>query len=273
MEDCVHEALMELLIGTGMTRNEALAYLTLLEDDGGQGLTGYEVAARSKVPRSAVYGVLRKLEEGGAAFSHGADPARYVAIEPSRLVQGLRRGAVARLDALEVELQRLPSRARPEPVWILSSYDEVLGRIEALIRTARESLVLSLWPRELQRLLPALREVSSKVHRVLFSPGPLALDLPGYHVWTGALSGDAVVGWDHKAVVVVDGREALMGGAEVNADNQAVLTTNSSLVGIALDHVVLDITLLAGRLGKDPAVAVGPLLRTRLPGLPERHQG
>lgn len=259
----MNDAVVELLAETGMTRNEALAYLTLLEDDSGEGLTGYEVAARSKVPRSAVYGVLRKLEESGASFSHGADPARYVAIEPARLVHGLRRGALERISQLEEGLSRLPTRNRPEPVWIVSNYREVMSRIETLIRSARESLVISLWPREISPLIPTLLEVPARVHRVLFSPGPLSHSLPGFHVWTGTLgSGET---WDHKAVVIIDGREALIGGAEPEADNQAVLTTNASLVGIALDHVVLDITLLAGRQGKDAAAAVGPLLRTRLP--------
>ena len=61
-------ALVTRLEGLGLSRNEALAYLTLLEADEEDGLTGYEVASRSSIPRSAVYTVLRKLQSSGAAF-------------------------------------------------------------------------------------------------------------------------------------------------------------------------------------------------------------
>ena len=46
----MHETVIAMLTETGMTRNEALAYVTLLEDDSTHGLTGYEVAARSRIP-------------------------------------------------------------------------------------------------------------------------------------------------------------------------------------------------------------------------------
>ncbi len=44
--------LVDRLVETGLTRNQSLAYVTLLADDGGAGLTGYEVGARSGVPRA-----------------------------------------------------------------------------------------------------------------------------------------------------------------------------------------------------------------------------
>jgi sugar-specific transcriptional regulator TrmB len=103
----------------GLTRNQSLAYLTLLEDASGQGLTGYEVGARSGVPRSAVYKVLRQLEDVGAAFSVGNEPQRFIAAGPDRWVDRLRRTTLARLDTVAEALRALPRRSRPEPVWIV----------------------------------------------------------------------------------------------------------------------------------------------------------
>ena len=86
-------ALVTRLEGLGLSRNEALAYLTLLEADEEDGLTGYEVASRSSIPRSAVYTVLRKLQSSGAAFGYGEKPERFVANEPSKWLEQVRRSA------------------------------------------------------------------------------------------------------------------------------------------------------------------------------------
>lgn len=263
----MHETLIAMLTTTGMTRNEALAYVTLLEDDSGEGLTGYEVAARSRVPRSAVYSVLRRIEESGAAFAHGTDPARYVATNPGRLIDEMRRTHRLQLAKLETALDRLPKRARPEPVWILSRYDEVMNRVDGLIRSAEHSIYLSMWPRELDRLRPALDSVADRtIHRVLHCPDHLGFRPPGFICWIDDLiSDEAKASWSHKALVAIDHREALIGGTEPDADNHAVLTSNPSMVDVAINHIILDITLMAQRTGADPTQSVAPMMRPHLP--------
>lgn len=264
-------ALIEALTELGLTRNAALAYLTLLEGNDEQGLTGYEVAARSGIPRSAVYGVLRQLEEAAAAFSVGDNPARFVATQPERLMEQLRRSTQGRLERLDGALRQLPTRSRPEPIWTLSRYDQILHRVEQMIRGAEHSVYLSLWSRELELLLPVLREVEGRnLHRVLHSPDRLTLAPAGFSTWQDALSADeGKAGWSHKALVVVDRREALIGGTEPSADNQAVVTMNPSLVDVATNHIVLDITLLARRQGRDCAADVSPMMRPHLRRLNE----
>lgn len=253
----------------GFTRNEALAWITLVED-GGAGLTGYEVAARSGIPRSAVYAVLRKLEGAGAAFAVSEEPARYVAVDPERLVEQLRRGALTRLDQLAEGLRSLPTRARPEPIFLLTRYEEVMDCVASMVRGAETSVYLSLWPRELDLLRPALAAVAERpLHRVLHSPGEVAEGPPGFSCWSDAAERDpARARWSHKAVVVVDRREALIGGTEPGADNHAVRTSNPSLVDLATNHIILDITLMAGRQGLDPQDVVAPMMRPHLDGRP-----
>ena len=262
----MRETLIPQLVETGMTRNEALAYVTLLEDDGGEGLTGYEVAARSGIPRSAVYQVLRRLEESAAAFNHGTEPARYVATDPDRLIEQMRRATRIRLDRLGESLVHLPKRARPEPVWILSRYDEVMARIDAMIRSAERSIYLSLWPRELDRIRPALAAVEGRdLYRVLHSPAHIGEHPPGFTCWVDDVTGDeAKARWSHKALVVIDRREALIGGTEPAVANHAVVTTNPSLVDVATNHIILDITLMARLEGVDPTGAVAPMMRPHL---------
>ena len=260
------EALVAQLEGLGLSRNEALAYLTLLEDDGDGGITGYEVAARSGIPRSAVYTVLRKLEKLGAAFSTGTDPMGFVANDPETWVGQVRRSTLARLEEVEASLQQLPPRDRPEPIWVLRRYDEVMARIDRMIRGAERSIWLSLWPRELDALLPALAAVADRdLHRVLHSPARLREEPAGFSTFIDDVAGDiAKAGWSHKALVVVDRREALIGGSEPDADNHAVWTTNPSLVDVATNHIILDITLMARARGEDCDTVVSPMMRPHL---------
>jgi HTH-type transcriptional regulator, sugar sensing transcriptional regulator len=259
------DSLVTLLTANGLTRNEALAYLTLLEDESDQGLSGYEVAARSGIPRSAVYAVLRKLENTGAAFCYG-EPARFSPTEPTRWIEQTRRETRSRLDALSVGLDSLPKRSNPEPVWILNRYTEIMDRIDAMIRQAQQSIYLSLWPRELSLLMPAVRAVADRdLHRVLHSPAVVQEQPLGFACWVDDVTGDeGREDWSHKALVVVDREFALIGGTEPDADNHTVWTANPSLVDVATNHIILDITLLAQSRGVDPVEVVSPMMRPHL---------
>lgn len=258
---------LALLQELGLTRSEAQTYVTLLEAEEVEGLTGYELAARSGVPRSAIYTVLGSLEAHGAAFRSGESPVRYVPTAPDRFVAHLRATTEARLARAAESLAQLPKRSRPEPVWIVSTYGEVLRTADRLIRSAQRSVTLSLWGREVAALRPALEAAAGRpgLHRVLHSPDLAGAEVAGFSCWTEDLRGDPTKAtWSHKLIVVVDHREALLGGSEPQADNQAVLTTNRSLVDVAVNHVILDINRLAAATGRPCDAVVSPMMRPHL---------
>ncbi|MEQ1502601.1 MAG: helix-turn-helix domain-containing protein [Myxococcota bacterium] len=259
------ERLVDELQQLGLTRNQGLAYLTLLEDAGGEGLTGYEVGSRSGVPRSAVYKVLRQLEDVGAAFSVGSEPQRFIAAAPDRWVDRVRRTALSRLDAVADALDALPRRSRPEPVWIVRRYDEVMARMVDMVRSAERSVYLSIWRRELDRLRPALAAAEGKpMHRVLHCPEPLPDPPVGFSAWIDAATDPDKAKWAHRVLCVVDRREALIGSSEPAVDNDAVWTTNPSLVDVATNHIILDLTLLSQRTGRSCDGDVAPMMRPHL---------
>lgn len=259
------ERLVSELGSLGLTRNQSLAYLTLLADPGGEGLTGYEVGARSGVPRSAVYNVLRQLEEVGAAFSVGQEPQRFIAASPDQWVDRVRRTTLARLDSVTKALEALPRRTRPEPVWIVRRYDELVARLTEMITHAERSVWLSLWRRELDAVRPALAAVAERdLHAVLHCPEPIGEVPAGFSAWLDERPDPAKAGWAHRVLAVVDRREALIGGSEPDVDNDAVWTTNPSLVDVATNHVILDVTLLSARTGRSCEAVVAPMMRPHL---------
>src|SRR5262245_42955885 len=80
--------LLEALSALGFNLNEARAYTALLRLGSS---TGYEVAQRAGVPRSAVYGALRQLVASGAARAVPGSPERFVATSPEAVLALLRK--------------------------------------------------------------------------------------------------------------------------------------------------------------------------------------
>jgi len=255
------------LVDLGLSRNEAQAYVTLLEHPDAEGATGYEVAARSGVPRSAIYTVLGKLEQSGAVFCVGERPGRYVPTDPTRFVEHLRQVSEGRLARAADALQDVPKRRRPEPIWTVSRYEDVLRRIDEMIRAATTSVYLSVWAREMDQLREAADAVAAgKMHRVLYSPEPFEAP-PGFSCWFDETADEQKARWSHKALVVVDRREALIGGTEPDVDNHGVWTSNPSLIDVATNHIILDITRLSRETGRDCTGDVAPMMRPHLDGV------
>ena len=170
-----------------------------------------------------------------------------------------------RLDAVAEALRALPQRTRPEPVWIVRRYDEVIARAREMIGHARESVYLSIWRREIEALAPALAEIAGRdLHRVLHCPEPLPDKPRGFSAWVDERTDPTKLAWSHKLLVVVDRREALIGGSEPDVDNDAVWTTNPSLVDVATNHIILDLTLMSRATGRDCESDVAPMMRPHL---------
>ena len=68
----------------GFTASEGKIYLSLLQKPGA---TGYEVAATSGVPRSAIYNVLKKLEALGLVNASPGKPTKWMPLPTDRLFQ------------------------------------------------------------------------------------------------------------------------------------------------------------------------------------------
>ena len=245
VDDRTHELLREV----GLTTNEARAYLALLRSNPG---TGYEVAASSDVPRSAIYTVLRSLETRGLVNLLPGQPARYVPLDPRRFVE-LQRGRQARtLDELQVGLAAVASAPADAPTWTLRGYGPVLDQARALVDGALRTVYASLWRREADGLAEPLRRAAARgVRIVLFS----FTGLPdvGTALSYGIDEAELERYWTHGLILVADGARALVGGAERTEANRAVVTEDEALLGVARSNLVLDITLYGQRTGRDVA--------------------
>lgn len=247
-EDLV-AALMEL----GFTSAEAKAYIALLKVSPA---TGYELASRAGVPRSAIYGVLKRLEGQGLVNVAGREPARYVALPPADLEKIIEARFAKRLRGLKSSLESLAQPASAAITWTIQGYASVLEEAERLVAGAEKQLYGSLWGREATRLAGPLREARRNgVEIILFSFNPLESAL-GTVLSYGIDEHELEAYWPHKLILVSDQRRALLGGADEAPSTRAVLTEERALVEMAIANLVLDITLLGQRRGVDTGAVV-----------------
>jgi sugar-specific transcriptional regulator TrmB len=242
------EEAISTLQALGFTAAEAKAYVALLKVSPA---TGYELASRSGVPRSAIYGVIKRLEAQGLVNAVGSDPARYVALPPADLEKTVETRFAKRLRELKQALESLAEPARANTTWTIQGYGSVLEESERLIAGTKKSLYGSLWSREAHRLDAAFRAARRNgVEIILFSFNPLDAAL-GTILSYEIAEHDLEVYWPHKLILVSDQARALLGGAEEQPSTRAVLTEERALVEMAVANLVLDITLLGQRRGVD----------------------
>ena len=256
--------ILDSLTELGFSTNEARAYRGLLVESPA---TGYEIAQRAGIPRSAIYAVLKRLEDDGLVARVEETPARYAPLPPSDLMGVLERRFKGSLRSLDDAIHRLRPPPPPVDLWNVTGYDEVLDRADSMIQGAEKHIFLSVWRREGMRLLPSL-EAAAKRKVKLISFSFYALDeLPGRVYSYGLDEQDLEAFWNHKMILIVDHARTLMGGAEPGEKSAAVVTGHPAITEVALNNIALDITLLTQRKRIDATESMVEMLGERLGSL------
>lgn len=242
MEQQVIEAMRQL----GFTQSDARIYLGLLK---GHPATGYELATRTGVPRSAIYASLAKLEVQGLVNSVQEKPARYQPLPPQRLFELLKGRFGSALDELKGAIEQLDLQAPEARTWTLHGHRAIVEQARTLIEASEQRVVASLWRREARLLAPALRKAAGAgALVVLFSFNPLPR-VPGELFSYEIPEPDLERYWSHKLILISDHSRLLVGSTEESEESRAVVTEERALIDMALSNLVLDITLYGQRTG------------------------
>jgi sugar-specific transcriptional regulator TrmB len=249
------------LVALGFSLNEARAYAALLQESPA---TGYEVGVRAQIPRSAVYGVLRRLVKSGAARSIAGTPERFAPAAADDLLVLLRKRFDASTEQLEHAIRRLDRVPDAPDAFSVRGYERILEEAERVIRGAEERLVLSGWPREIDRLAGELKRAARRrVYIVIFSHAELPA-LPGEIFSYGLEESSLEEFWNHRLVVVADDRRSLIGATESADTDAAVVSETHAIAELATSQVALDITLLSQRTNRDVEGVMAKMLGARV---------
>ncbi|MFP4547223.1 MAG: TrmB family transcriptional regulator [Fidelibacterota bacterium] len=261
----ISDDLIVLLKKIGFTNYESKAYLGLLQKNPA---TGYEVSQVTDVPRSVIYSTLRKLESNGVVISVHGKPVRYIPLSPKQLLSRLESDFSKRLNSLSEELLAFEDKPDSEGFWNIRGYKSLMEICDTHIRDAKKQIIISGWSREIDTFHDSLLEAQERgVEVVVFSFNEISQeygdDVYAYNIPEERLKKI----WDHKLILVTDSRELIMGPANKNEDEQAIWTQNEAVLKIAINYVVLDITLFGQRMGVDTSGTVLKIMPERVDDL------
>ncbi len=244
--------IVECMTEFGFTGSEAKLYLALLKK---QPATGYELAASSGVPRSAIYALLKRLEEAGLINAVQAKPAKYLALNPDRLVNMLEGRLQTNLNSLQKSLENWTEDDSSSQFWQLSSYRTIIEQVHQFISSAQRSIVASLWEQEAHQLKGPLAEASERgVNVTLFSfthlPDKIATTFYCYGIDESQLEAH----WQRQLLMVIDEKWGIFSQtSKDDKDDKArgIITEDSGLLSMATNNIILDLTLFQQRTGID----------------------
>ncbi len=200
---------IELLQQIGLNKYEAEAYYTLVAEGP---LTGYELGKRSQVPLSRSYEILERLSQKGLALVQPGDPPRYLAENPDQFLGQVRATMVERLDTLASALATMAKPDKAGEFWVLRGREPILNRVRTMISGAQSAVDLSLATGDEDEVREVLALSRARGCRI-FQPSSTAENNPGLGV-----------------ILLVDGREGLVGTLTPVNRCQAVVSANQALV-------------------------------------------
>ncbi|HET8846071.1 MAG TPA: helix-turn-helix domain-containing protein [Ktedonobacteraceae bacterium] len=202
---------IDLLQELGLNKYEAEAYYTLLT----QGpLTGYELGKRSQVPLSRSYDVLERLSQRGLALAQPGDPIRYKALEPELFLGQVRSTMEHTLNTLARTLAMASQESPSDEFWVVRGHQHILTRAQALCSTAMQNLQIALPERYTETIATRLSEARQR---------GCAITL----LTQNERESQAIL-------LLIDGREALLGTLGPGEHCQAVVSANPALLTLLL---------------------------------------
>lgn len=249
------------LVALGFSLNESRAYAALLSESPA---TGYEVGVRAQIPRSAVYGVLRRLVKAGAVRAIAGSPERFVPAAPDDLLSMLRKRFDASADTLADAMRKLDTAPPVPDAFSVRGYDRIVEEAERIVRAAQQRVAVSGWAREIAELAPELKRADKRGAYVLvFSHSALG-STPGDVFSYELPESELETFWKHRLIVVADDRTTLIGATEQRDTDTAVVSDTPAIAEVATSQIALDVTLLSQRLGNDTSKVMAKLLGDRV---------
>jgi sugar-specific transcriptional regulator TrmB len=259
----------------GFTSYEAMAYVSLLENNP---VTRYELGKNSGVPRSAIYNVIRKLETSGAVNAFSSEPEKYVPLPPDQLLEYLERQFHDKIEKAREHLKGFESKIIPDHLWNIVGYNNLIIKIRELIEKAEDRLYISSWKSEFRLFKSDIEDAINRgVEVIIYSFTDLHIEGAKTFCYNLAEK-DLEKIWGHKIIVISDNQELVMGEAAKDEHKKTVWTKNRALIDIALNHIILDITIYGIRLEKDVSATIttmqngetdnlGKLLKKKFPNI------
>ena len=242
--DQVEDRIITIMSRFGYTGNEARTYMTLLRQ---HPATGYELAALGGVPRSAIYNILRRLEQAGLVNVIPGKPKRYAPLQPSRLITQLEMRVSEDLKSFQDALVQVSQAQVNATTWTVTGYEAILTEAARLIDEAQELITCSLWHHEAELLSEALSRAARRGVQVTTFSFTSLPPLPGHVLGYGISASELERHWIRRMILTIDRRCALVSTTAGSRLDRAVISDEVVLVETVTGNLILDLTLYGER--------------------------
>ncbi|OYT50113.1 hypothetical protein B6U79_00260 [Candidatus Bathyarchaeota archaeon ex4484_231] len=132
----------------GLSEYEAKVYVALIEAGQSKART---ISVMSGVPRTKVYGVLKKLIDTGLVIEVPEEPKRFAPVPPRTAFKTYLKSYQSRVESLvsivttleeSFKKAKLPEKLRRGEVWVISGRQRILKKIRGMLSKARRSVDL-----------------------------------------------------------------------------------------------------------------------------------
>lgn len=238
----VNNDILHQLQEVGLTEYEAKAYAALL---GSSPATAYETAKSAGIPTSKIYEVLAKLAERGmVSEQEDEDKRKYLPQPPDEFIESYRSRMGSTLKGLKLGLNEIGREAAPSFIWNIRDYDYLMDKAARMISGAKETLLVSVWPEEMEfiyKSLESAHKAGVMVSVIHFGKieHPVGLTLP--HPIEDTLYSEK---GGRGLAIVADSREVLMGNITNDLKAEGAISQNKGFVVITEDYIKHDIYIM-----------------------------
>lgn len=248
------KAAVSKLTQLGMSAYEAKAYTSLLKE---YPLTAYEISKNSGVPTSKIYEVIKKLENRQMVQAiHSERTRMFIPVSPDEFINNYKLAVEESLNNVKKELKDIKTGMDTSYTWHIRDYDNLVLKARRMLETARISVLLSIWPHEMDVLLDPLKKAEERGIKIaVIHYGPTNLHVGSLYIHP---TEDTI----HKErkmrgfILVADSNEALNGKIHKESA-EAIWSMNEGFVILAEGYIRHDIYQMK------TIKRFGPLLKER----------
>lgn len=222
--------LIESLQQLGLTTYEAKVLIALTRYGSG---TVADIHALSGIPRSAVYGVLTKLNDKGIIETQHTKPMRYRALFPNQIIDRLK---VNYENAVETSLGQLEkiyhepdTSVEEDGVWNISGVKNVTDKIVQMLDSAKEEIILaSTYPSldKATETYPVMEIITTKLQEKIDKGLKVKITINEQQARCGQQTGkNPICGAEVRVYSTEDSTHPLKGGIIVIDDKELLIVT------------------------------------------------
>lgn len=233
---------LDILQELGFSQNEAKVYITLVKKNP---LNGYEIAKQSSITRTMVYDILKRLERKNVVKVIEGDSKMYVPVDFKEILGSFRENLDKKISFLQERLEDIASTADKESYIInIYEYDQMISEIRKQIESAQREIYLSLWAEEAELFKDVLKEADERGVKIyIFSFNKLPMDFGVHFTYNVTNVSDYFL--RRRIIAVFDQEKLIVGEGNEKIDEISLVTSNSMIIQMAIDLLILDIAQLS----------------------------